>query len=408
MNREAPLVVVGASLAGLRAVQAARKTGFDGPITLVGAETHLPYDRPPLSKAFLAAGTGPLETTLLDRASLDQLNVTLRLGVPATGLDVANHELKVGTDRLPYRAVVLATGASARNMPGEQPAGVHTLRTVEDARAVRAALDAGARTVVIGAGFIGSEVASAAAARGLAVTVVEAAPLPLVRAVGSAMAHALAALHASHGVELLCGTAVKALLGQDRVTGVELADGSTRAADVVVVGIGSTPTTGWLADSGLDTTNGVCCDRTLRAADDVYAAGDVARWHNPIFDTSMRLEHWTSAAEQGAAAARNALNPESATPYGCVPYFWSDWYGQRLQMVGIPEADEVHLVGGPTATQSRSWTALYRTGDHVTGALTLNLPGRIMKYKARIAAGATWSETMLFAEAPTPGRSIQA
>ncbi len=189
-----------------RAVQAARKTGYDGPITLVGAETHLPCDRPPLSKAFLRADTAPADTALLTRPELDALDVDLRLGQTATGLDPDHREVHVGGDRLPYRAVVLATGANARPMPGRHLPGVHTLRTIEDARAVRAALDAGARTVVVGAGFIGAEVASAAAARGLPVTIIEAARQPLVRAVGEYMAGTIAGLHARHGTELHCGT----------------------------------------------------------------------------------------------------------------------------------------------------------------------------------------------------------
>jgi len=142
----------------------------------------------------------------------------------------------------------------------------------------------------------------------------------------------------------------------------------------------------------------------LRAADGVYAAGDLARWPNPLFGASMRLEHWTNAAEQGAAAARNALAPQTAIPFGTVPYFWSDWYGHRLQMVGVPQADEVRVVGDPDDPERPSWVALYRTGDHVTGALSLNLPGRIMKYKARVAARATWTDTLAFAENSTPGR----
>ncbi|HWG92886.1 MAG TPA: NAD(P)/FAD-dependent oxidoreductase, partial [Mycobacteriales bacterium] len=204
----APLVVVGASLAGLRAVEGARRAGWTGPVVLVGAEEHLPYDRPPLSKAWLAPGDEPAVPTYRDAAALSELAVELRLGTPATGLELDAREVVLGDERLPYGALVVATGAAARRLPGPAPQGVHVLRTLEDARAVRAALDAGSRTVVVGAGFIGSEVASAARARGLPVTVVEAAAVPLARACGGPAAALLTTLHARAGTDLRCGTGV--------------------------------------------------------------------------------------------------------------------------------------------------------------------------------------------------------
>lgn len=400
--KNAPIVVVGASLAGLRAVEAFRRAGYAGSLTLVGSEEHLPYDRPPLSKAFLGAGDDPPSaTTFRSESDLVDLDVDLRLGRPATGLDTEAREVVLGGERLGYSSLVLATGAHPRTLPGEQLPGVHTLRTVEDARAIRRALDAGARTVVVGGGFIGSEVAAAARKRGLEVTIVEAADLPLVRAVGEQMAEVCAGLHARHGTELRCGVGVQAIEGDERVEQVVLADGTSLRAELVVVGIGAEPTTGWLADSGLDLDDGVICDQTLRtSAPGVYAAGDLARWHNPLFDRQMRLEHWTSAAEQGAAAARNALDPGSARPYATVPYFWSDWYADKLQMVGVGDADEVQLLGDPDADR---WLALYRRRDRLVGALSLNQPGRIMKYRALITRGATWDEALDFAAAgPAP------
>lgn len=394
--KAAPIVVVGASLAGLRAVEAFRKSGYPGPLTLVGAEEHLPYDRPPLSKAFLEADDDPpLDTTFRSESELDDLDVELRLGQRATGLDTEKREVVVGDESLPYSSLVLATGAHPRTLPGEQLSGVHTLRTVDDARAIRRALDAGARTVVVGGGFIGSEIASAARKRGVDVTIVEAAELPLVRAVGHQMAEVCAGLHARHGTELRCGVGVDVIEGDGQVEQVVLSDGTPLPADLVVVGIGAEPTTGWLAESGLDIDDGVLCDENLRTSvPGVYAAGDIARWHNPLFEQRMRLEHWTSAAEQGAAAARNALDPDRATPYATVPYFWSDWYTDKLQMVGVGDAEEVQFLGDPGADR---WLALYRRGDLLVGALSLNMPGKIMKYRALINKRAAWGEALDFA-----------
>jgi NADPH-dependent 2,4-dienoyl-CoA reductase/sulfur reductase-like enzyme len=387
------LVVVGASLAGLRAVEAARTTGYDGSVILGGAEEHLPYDRPPLSKAFLDADSATTATTYRGEQELQDLGVELRLGTPASALDPIARQVSVGGDTLPYQSLVIATGAQARGLPGEWLAGVHTLRTLDDARHIRHALDAGARTVIVGAGFIGAEVAAAARKRALPVTVVEAAELPLIRAVGQQMAGACLALHARHGTELRCGVEVSAVEGDGRVQWVVLSDGTVLPADLVVVGVGATPATGWLEGSGLTLDDGVVCDQRLRAHDGVYAAGDVARWHNPLFGTSMRLEHWTSAAEQGATAARNALTPDAATPYRTVPYFWSDWGPDKLQMVGISDADEITVIG---SVDDERWLALYRRGDQLIGALTLNLPGKIMKYRALIDRGACWSDALTF------------
>jgi NADPH-dependent 2,4-dienoyl-CoA reductase/sulfur reductase-like enzyme len=390
------LVVVGASLAGLRAVQAARQDGFEGTITLVGAEDHLPYDRPPLSKAYLDAAAAPDVILKQERHLRDDLGVDLRLGAPATRLDPAAREVSVADVPVPYDALVIATGARARTISGTDAiAGVHTLRTLEDAAAVRTALDAGARTVVIGAGFIGSEVASAARKRGLPVTVVEAAAVPMVPAVGAEVGRLLAELHLREGTDLRCGVTVKHIYRrQGRLRGVRLSDGSVLDADLVVVGIGATPATEWLAGSGLELDDGIVCDETLaaRGADGVYAAGDVVRWPNELFGTMMRVEHWSAAAEQGAAAARNAVGPGPPARYVTVPYFWSDWYRHRIQFVGVASPDEVHIVmAGPDR-----FVALYRQHDRVVGALTLNGQAVVMKYRALIANGASWDEALAF------------
>lgn len=395
------MVVVGASLAGLRAVEAARAAGWSDQVVLLGAEDHLPYDRPPLSKAFLDAGTTAAPTTLRSAEALAALGVTLRLGESATALDLGARTLEVGGAEQPYSALIVATGATARHLDvaGADLPGVLTLRTLADATALRAGLDSGARVVVVGAGFIGSEVASAVRARGAPVTLVEAAPVPMVRALGAEMAGVVAGLHTRAGADLRCGVGVVALHGSTAVTGVELADGTLLPADLVVVGVGAEPATGWLATSGLHLDDGVVCDPTLKAAEGVWAAGDLARYPHPLAVGTHRLEHWTAAAEQGALAARNAVDPAGAQPHTAVPYFWSDLYGSRLQRVGVADADEVVLVGDPG---SASWVALYRRGDRLVGALSLNLPGRIMKFRALLARGGSFDEAAGLA-ATVPG-----
>ena len=391
------LLIVGASLAGLRACEAARRYGFTGRLELVGAELYPPYDRPPLSKDFLdpdgyTAGP-PCLPGAADLAA--KLDVNLLLGDPAVALDATGHVVSTASRDLAYDALLIATGATARSLPGAKSlAGVHTLRTIDDARAIRAAFDAKARTVVIGAGFIGAEVAAAARKRNLAVTIVEAQATPLVRAVGPVAGAALAGLHSRNGTELRCGVEVSALVGSAKVEAVQLSDGTRLPADLVVVGIGAAPATGWLTGSGLTVEDGLVCDETLKAAPGVWAAGDVARWHHLDFDTLVRLEHWTNASEQAGHAVRNMLDPDAATPYSHVPYFWSDWYGSRIQFAGLPWGDPTVVTGDWGAG---AFTALYRHEDRIIGALTLNRRADIMKYRALIARGASWSDGLALA-----------
>lgn len=387
------VVVVGASLAGLRAVQAAREAGFTGRITLVGEETHLPYDRPPLSKEYLDAGELTTAHHLPESAELaDRFEVDVRIGTRATALSPDDHVLTLSDGELSYDALLVTTGLRARTLPGSTHLdGVHSLRTVDDAAKIRAALDAGARTVVVGAGFIGAEVASAARKRDLPVTILEALPTPLVRSVGETAGAALAGLHRRHGTDLRCDVQVTELIGESTVESVRLADGSLVPADLVVVGIGAEPATDWLTGSGLTLDNGIVCDETLRACPGVWAAGDVARWTNPLFGRTMRLEHWTNAGDQAAQAMANLLDPANATPYAHVPYFWSDWYGRRIQFVGLPSGEPVVVTG---QWDSDTFVALYREGDRLAGALTLNRRGDVMKYRALLARGGGWEAAL--------------
>lgn len=286
------VIVVGAGLAGLRTVEALRRGGFDGAVTLVGAEQELPYDRPPLSKQVLTGDYAPEQVVFRTREHFAELDVEVLLGTPASELSAASRTLRVGDRELAFDAAVIATGASARTIPNpEGLAGVHALRTLDDARAVRAALDGSPRVVVVGAGPIGSEVASSAKARGAEVTVLEALPTPFVRAVGAEMGAVCGELHGDHGVRLTCGARVAAIEGAGRVERLRLADGRTLDADLVVVGIGVVPEVGWLAGSGLELDDGVVCDATLAAsAPGVWAIGDVASWHNELFGERTRGE----------------------------------------------------------------------------------------------------------------------
>lgn len=386
------LVVVGGSLAGFRAVEAARRAGFDGHVVLVGEEAHAPYDRPPLSKAFLDDGPEPDVPSYVDPvSSYRDLGVELMLGSPATGLDTASRTVHMGGRSITYDRLVIATGARPR-WPAELRGllGVHTLRTVDDARAVRAALDSGARTVVIGGGFIGAEVATAARKRGLEVTVLEALPTPLVRAVGARMGAVCSALHARNGTTLRCGVTVTGVEGGDRVERVRLSDGSAVDADLVVVGIGAVPATQWLSTSGLALDDGVLCDENLSCGvPGVYAAGDVARWRHPVLGHTLRMENWTGAAEQGAVAGRNAVAAGPPEPCGTVPYFWSDWYGTRIQFVGVPDGARIETFGN---AEEGNVTALYHDDDRLTGVLTVGRQPSAVKFRALIRRRASPDE----------------
>ncbi|MCW2666459.1 MAG: hcaD [Frankiales bacterium] len=392
------LVVVGASLAGLRAVEGARSAGYQGEISLVGEELWAPYDRTSLAKAYLTEQNAEMVTLISDRELRDDLGVDLHLGERAQGLDLAARDVVTDRTRIRYDALVIATGATPRQLPGtEGLRGVSTLRTLDDARDVRTAMDAGARVIIIGAGFIGSEVASAAHKRGLSVTLIEAMPTPLSRSVGPAVGEMLTDLHREAGTAVRLGVGVEQVLhANGQVTGVRLADGSVVEADLVVAGLGVTPATGWLgAAVDLHRDGGIVCDASLATSvPGIWAAGDVAHAPQALFDGElMRLEHWTNAAEQGSLAGRNAVSRQEPELLDSVPYFWSDWYGHRVQFVGTPGADEVLLVGppGPGAI------ALYRRGNRVVGALTVDRQRVVMKLRRRIADAGDWDEAVTFA-----------
>ncbi|MEQ3553016.1 FAD-dependent oxidoreductase [Pseudonocardia nematodicida] len=330
------VTVVGASLAGLAAVRALRAQGFTGRIVVVGEEKHAPYDRPPLSKEFLA-GAASDEDIALTEPDDTELGIEWRLGRTAIGFDGPGRVVELDDgERLTSDAVVLATGARARTLPGDLPGGVHTLRTLDDARALRTDLVPGRRLVVVGAGFIGAEVASTAAGIGLEVDVVEAAPVPLARALGPEMGAACGLLHERNGVRLHLGVGVARLVGESRVSGIVLDDGRELPADVVVVGIGAAPNVEWLEGSGLTLDDGVVTDaRGMTALPGVVAVGDCANSHRDFTGDRLRLEHWTNALQQPAVAAAALLGTEHSLPaHHAVPYFWSDQYGHKIQFAG--------------------------------------------------------------------------
>ncbi|WP_455359498.1 NAD(P)/FAD-dependent oxidoreductase [Streptomyces sp. SYSU K21746] len=371
------ITVVGASLAGLSTVRALRAEGYDGAITVVGEERHEPYDRPPLSKDFLKGDVDADALSLGDVDEYEDLAVQWLLGERAVRLDSAARTVTLAGGReLRTDAVVVATGASARTIPGTDGlAGIHTLRTLDDAQALRADLLNGLpRVVVIGAGFIGAEVASTAHRLGLQVTVVEALEVPLERALGREMGLVCSALHTDHGVRLLCGTSVAGFTGNGRVTGVRLADGRVLPADVVLVGVGVRPATDWLAGSGVSVEDGVVCDAGCASSvPGVVAVGDVARCPNPFTGRHARIEHWTSATEQAKTAARTLLSGAPGPAPAAAPYFWSDQYRVRIQLAGhVGPGDRPELVEGDL--DSRSFAAVYRRDGDPVAVLAMNQP----------------------------------
>ncbi len=407
------VVIVGASLAGLRATETLRTAGHTGEIVVVGDEPHVPYDRPPLSKKVLSGEWEPDRITLRKPDDLAALEVTWRLGTRAVALDPVRRVLSVAevdgerdgaTEELGYDGLVIATGAVPRRLPG-QPDAAFVLRSLDDSLALRARLaPGGQRVVVIGAGFIGLEAAATARTLGNEVVVLEGASAPLMRGLGAEMGRAVTACHADHGVEIRCGVTVASIeVGApgSGIGSVVLGDGSVIPADVVLVGVGVAPATDWLVGSGLELRDGVVCDEHLAVlgAPGVVAAGDVARWPNSLFDEEMRVEHWTNAAEQGALAASNLVAAAAGRPlepYAPVPFFWSDQYDRRIQFLGRAAAeDEVRIVSG--SVEERRFLALYGREGRLRGALGLNVPKLVMPYRRLLAARASWDEALAHA-----------
>ncbi|WP_329552051.1 NAD(P)/FAD-dependent oxidoreductase [Streptomyces sp. NBC_00696] len=380
----AHVLVVGASASGLTTVEALRRKGYTNRITVLGAEPHAPYDRPPLSKQILSGAWEPGRAALRTEEMLSALDTEFVLGDPAVGLDTATRTVRTESGReLSADAIVIATGVRPRVLPGQGGlTGVHVLRTLDDALALRTDLLAGSRLVVVGEGVLGSEIAATARTLGLDVTLTGPLTGPLALQVGPLVSGLLAELHTEQGVRLRLGNGVVGLTGaQGQVTGVELSTGEVLPADVVVVAIGATPATEWLADSGLELDNGVVCDSRCEAAPGIYAVGDVARWHHEQLGRLIRLENRTNATEQAMAVAGAILGDDRA--YEPVPYFWTDQFDAKLQVHGFLPADaEVDIVDGELA--ARRFVARYRSGGRVTGILGWNMPKQARQRRQEI------------------------
>ncbi|MGC0209562.1 NAD(P)/FAD-dependent oxidoreductase [Streptomyces levis] len=374
------VTVVGASLSGLYAARELRAQGYDGRLVVIGDEPHHPYDRPPLSKDFLTGRADENQLALTDAEESAELDADWMLGVRARALDARGRTVVLDDGRtVSTDGLVIATGARARRLPGDALAGVHTLRTLDDARVLREELTRGPRrVVVIGGGFVGAETASSCSSLGHSVTVVEAAPLPLVPHLGPDMAAVCAALHRRGGVDLVTGTGVAGLRGTLTVSGVELTDGRTLPADLVIVGIGATPNTSWLAGSTLALRDGVLCDDgCVTALPQVVAVGDVARVGG------VRAEHWTSATQQPRVAVTNLLAGRTVATADAVPYFWSDQYGARIQFAGRRgDGDTVRITEGELsdgAPDEGGFLARYERNGRTTAVLAVDRPRPFMR-----------------------------
>jgi 3-phenylpropionate/trans-cinnamate dioxygenase ferredoxin reductase component len=389
------VVVAGASLAGVRAAAELRRAGFEGTITVVGAEPDPPYDRPPLSKQVLT-GEKDLGDVVLPAALDESLELDWRLGVPLTALDLQQREVVLaGGERVPYDGLVIATGASARQLPGvDHLDGLVTLRTVDDARVLRADLEASPqRVAVVGAGFIGCEVAASCRRRGLDVTLVEALSTPLERVLGPRLGNVVADLHRDHGVDVRLGVGVLGVDGSERVERLRLTDGTILPVDVVVVGIGVAPNTAWLEGSGLQLADGVVCDSTTLAAPGVVAAGDVARWTHVGYGESMRVEHWDNAVAMGTHAGRRLLAGDGGAPYSPLPYFWSDQYDRKIQLSGrCGPRDDLAVVAG--SLEERRFEVFFGREGRLVGVLGMNMPGRVVRHGRMIEDGVGWDEAL--------------
>src|SRR6516165_5708274 len=360
------IIVVGGGAAGVAVAETLRQDGYAGSLTMLCGEPELPYDRPPLSKQVLTGAWDRDRTRLREAAHYTSLGIRLVHG-QADALDTSDRTVRLADgSALPYDGLVIATGAQPRRLPaGHDLDGVHVLRGHPDVAALRTAFGSCQRVVIVGAGFLGMEVAAAARGLGLDVIVVDPLAQPMIR---------------EHGVDLRTDVGVTELCGEaGRVAGVALADGQALAADCVLVAIGAEPATDWLATSGLTVGDGVECDQYCRAAPGIYAAGDVASWVNPRYKRRMRVEHRMNATEQGTAAARNLLRGDTE-PFAPLPYFWTDQYNIKIQVHGyLPDGCEAAIEEG--SADEGKFVALYRKDGVLTAVLGWNAPARVPAYR---------------------------
>ncbi|MBT95027.1 MAG: FAD-dependent oxidoreductase [Acidimicrobiaceae bacterium] len=385
----------------MRAAETLRSEGFDGTIHLIGDEPHLPYDRPPLSKQVLAGDWQPDRVALTTPEKNEDLSFEWHLSSKATQLNIAEKKIALDSGQtIAYDGAIIATGARCISLRmAENLQGVYTLRGLDDAIAIRSEFDNSPQNVVVvGAGFIGAEVAATARQRGLNVTMIEAAEIPFERVLGAEMGTVTADVHRDNGVNVITGTPVESFKGQTRVEKVVLGDGTELDADVVIVGIGVRPNTEWLKDSGLVIDNGVICDEKCQAGPGIVAAGDVARWPNKLFNEQMRVEHWDNAVEQGVYAARRLLHGgQSMDPYAPTPWFWTDQFDRKIQLAGRTRpTDEIKVITG--SVEERRFATAYGRDGKLVGILGFNRPRHVMQYKQMISEGTSWDDALNYAK----------
>ncbi len=386
------LLVVGGGTAAIRAIESARQSGYTGQITLVSDEAHPPYERPPLSKNVLRGAYD--ERTVFPRDADDLAGLDARMLLARTAVRLDREQRRVvleDGEALSYDRLIIATGASARPLPFESPRGVHTIRTLDDSRAIARELRSTPRVVVVGAGFVGLEVASTARAMGCEVTLIESGRVPLGRALGPVMGSNCAALHEANGVQVRTHGRVVGFASSDRVTGVILED-EVIPADLVVVGIGAIPNTGWLGGSGLAVQDGVRCDADGRADESgtIFAIGDVAAWLDPDTGEHRRDEHWTSAVEQARHVGRIIAGVEVGR-FSSSPYFWSDQHGVKIQMAGHARPDH-HLEILHGAPAEGRFLAVYAESERLTAVLAFDEPRHLAVYMALLSRGGSLEE----------------
>ena len=393
MTTSGGIVIVGGGLAAVRTAEQLRRAEYSGPLTIISDEVHLPYDRPPLSKDVLRAETD--DVALKPAEFYAERDITLHLGAAATALDTTAKTVTLaGGEVIGYDELVIATGLVPKRIPSfPDLEGIRVLRTYDESMAMREHAGSASHAVVIGAGFIGCEVAASLRKLGVAVTLVEPQPTPLASVLGETIGELVARLHRAEGVDVRCGVGVASVTGSDHVERVVLSDGTELDADLVVVGVGSRPATGWLDGSGVTVDNGVVCDAAGRtSAPNVWAIGDVASWQDAA-GHQVRVEHWSNVADQARVVSAALLGQEVPTAV-VVPYFWSDQYDVKIQCLGEPEADDVvHLV----EDDGRKFLAYYERDGAVVGVVGGGMPGKVMKARAKIAAGAPIADVL-----PTP------
>lgn len=377
------IVIVGAGLSGLRAAEELRRAGFDGDVVLAGGETHLPYDRPPLSKDVIRGDKD--ETTLRPAEFFTDNKIDLKLGSPATSVDTAAKTVAFADgSELAYDELVIATGLTPRRITGlPELSGVHVLRSIEEALALRAELAPGKRALIVGAGFIGCELASSMKSHGVEVTLLEPQPTPLASVLGTTVGALVERLHREEGIDVRVGVGLTTLTGDGVVDTAVLGDGSEIAVDVVAIGVGSLPVTDWLADSGVDLDNGVLCDAVGRTnVENVWAIGDVAAW--TIGERRKRVEHWSNAGDQAKILAGALTGTGDLNAPAQVPYFWSDQFDLKIQALGtVAATDQVHIV----KDDGRKFVAYYERDGLLAAVVGCGSAGAVMKMRAKIAAG---------------------